>query len=169
VEVAILAVPAALSRLGVLVRYWQETQRYGHGRVINNAVHDACYHGVLNEAGAVDTGNVHVDTVAVLRRGNEALYSNSRAADGAWRKPPTAADAVRRERTRPWTPEESARFARTLAQLRTELGAEWSLQLDDIADLAQPLLTGQTTSRPTTLTGGTEGLPPGAPQERGLL
>lgn len=85
VEVAFLAVPAALSRLGVLDRYWQQVAAHGHGRPIDPTIHDACYTAIHREAEAIDAGTVPVHVTSVVRRGNTALYLNSRgpAARGA--------------------------------------------------------------------------------------
>lgn len=48
VGAAILAVPAAQSRLGVLDRYWAQVKQDGSGRAINTEIHDGSYRGVLD-------------------------------------------------------------------------------------------------------------------------
>lgn len=123
----------------VLARYSQEAQRYGHGRLINNAVHDACYHGVLNGARDIDRDNIHVDVVTVFRRGNDALHTNWRRQDGQWIRQPQAAKTIRHERSRSWSPQETAVFASAMARLRSVMGPTWTSQLDEIEDLARPL------------------------------
>ncbi len=109
VEVAVLAVPEALSRLGILDRYSQQVQKFGYGRVINSAVHDACYEGVLRETEAIDRGDVVVDAVSVFRRGPQTLSTNQRGRDGRWKRTPDAKETVIAERARAWTQEESGR------------------------------------------------------------
>lgn len=141
VEVAFLAVPAALSRLGVLERYWKQVAAHGHGRPINATIHDACFSAILREAQAIDVGTVPVHVTSVLRRGNTALYLNSRSPDGAWRRPPAAAATIHSERTRMWTPGESHRFAVATARVHALARDETETQaVNAVVDLARPVL-----------------------------
>ena len=134
VGVAILAVPAAQSRLGVLDRYWTQVEQDGSGRVINTDIHDGSYRGVLDCADAIDRGAT-VDTVTVIRRGNIVVYQNTRTGDGGWAVAPGARAAVEAERHRPWTAEEREEFAATFTRLRHAMGPQWQTELDRIQAL----------------------------------
>lgn len=99
IEVAILAVPEALSRLGVLARYYDELRRTGRGRVIDQQIHDATYHGVLDTASQIDRDRL-AHHVFVLRRGNETIYANSLDSNGQWLHQPSTHDAISTQRDR---------------------------------------------------------------------
>ncbi len=146
VEVAVLAVPEAQSRLGIVHRYHEQVATMGHGRLTLTANHDAAYTGVLQAATDIDH-NRTVDAVAVYRRGNIELYANHLRSDGAWNAPPGARRAIEAERHRPWTPEETRRFIGTLEHLSEQMGPEWRPHLAEIAVLARPFATADATSR----------------------
>ncbi|SNQ48026.1 Zeta toxin [Frankia canadensis] len=147
VEVLFLAVPAAWSRLGVLDRYWQQVATHGHGRPIDPAVHDASYAGIQREAQAIDAGTVPVDVTSVVLRGNAVIYHNSRQPDGSWREPPRAAEVVHTERTRLWTPQETARFTTAARQLHAHARTQDEREaVGAVVDLARPHLAHPWTS-----------------------
>lgn len=137
VEVAILAVPEALSRLGIVQRYHDQVQQLGHGRLTARSNHDAAYQGVQLAAADIDQHRL-VDEVKVYRRGNHLLYSNTLDA-GVWREPPATATAIKTERHRPWDPQETQAFAAAVEKLSAEMGPEWRAELQDITRLAEPV------------------------------
>ncbi|MEU4603282.1 zeta toxin family protein [Kribbella sp. NPDC023972] len=113
VEVAILAVPEAASRLGVLDRHIRALEVYGYGRLADPAMHDSSYHRVLDTAEAIDRPQ-YVDEVAVLRPDGQIIH----AGNGRWQQESSAAEAVERERKRPWTAAESREFLEAVAEIR---------------------------------------------------
>jgi UDP-N-acetylglucosamine kinase len=116
VEVAMLAVPEAVSRLGVLERHLRSLENFGYGRLTPESAHDAGYAGVLQAAELVDTGE-WADLVAVLRPNGELVYANHRDAEGQWEEPARTAEAISQERDRPWTVLESRHFLETASQV----------------------------------------------------
>ncbi|HEU4426194.1 MAG TPA: zeta toxin family protein [Pilimelia sp.] len=138
VETAIVAVPEASSRLGVLDRFWREVEAAGHGRYVERASHDATYAGVMRAASALDAGRFS-DSVFVFRRGGEMLYSNHLDADGQWVRPPATAEAVHAERTRVWTTAEDRWFTTAVERLREAIDPRWRPEVDEIAELGRSL------------------------------
>jgi UDP-N-acetylglucosamine kinase len=139
VEVAIMAVPEPLSRLGIVHRYHDQVQQLGHGRLTPRANHDASYRGVLDAAEVIDRERI-VDVASVLRRGKEQVAVNYLHADGQWHWPDRSiSQAVTAERTRSWTPQETQAFTTTIAKLRAEMGPDWHRELGEIATMAAPL------------------------------
>jgi UDP-N-acetylglucosamine kinase len=139
VELAIVAVPEALSRLGILARYWTEVQEVGHGRLIDPAIHDECYQGVLRGAAAVDAARL-AHAAFGFRRSGEVVYANAVGADGLWQAPAGLAAAVRHEWTRLWTPGESAWYLTNFARLSAVIAPRWRAELATIHAAAEPLL-----------------------------
>lgn len=139
VDAALMAVPAALSRQGILARYLEEFREFGQGRLVSVVGHDRCYDGVLRAAASIDHGNA-VHAVSVFRRGNVAVYSNHHGPDRGWRHTPTAQEAVEVERSRPLSSEEAADFRATQARLTRELGPSLQTELDAIAELAAAVI-----------------------------
>ncbi len=158
VEVALLAVPPALSRLGILNRYLDEVEEVGHGRYIDPAVHDECCDGVLRGAAAVDEGGL-AHTAFAFRRSGEVVYANHAGADDTWREPARLAEAVEEERHRPWTEGERAWYERRMAALRDGADPRWRPELDAIDETAAPLLPARADAPPPDRT------PPLAPQQ----
>ncbi|WP_165546358.1 zeta toxin family protein [Kribbella soli] len=107
VEVAILAVHEAVSRLGVLQRHIRALETYGFGRLATQRRHDAGYAGVLQAAEMIDEGD-WVDRVAVLRPDGQLVHGNEY--DGSWQRSERAADAITWERERTWSVPESRDF-----------------------------------------------------------
>jgi UDP-N-acetylglucosamine kinase len=142
IEAAIMAVPEAQSRLGILDRYEAQVRSAGHGRLTLRDNHDSAYRGVLTTAEAIDRDRL-ADAVSVYRRGDELLYANHLTGDGDWRWPAGTREAIEKERARLWTPEESERFAETYARLARDLGPEFHDELADIARTAAPLQPGR--------------------------
>ncbi|VUC29018.1 unnamed protein product [Clonostachys rosea] len=105
VIVVLLAVPAALSRLGILARFHGDLpEARSRGlplRLTPVKVHDDSYEGLVKGAEWLDENDV-AEKVVVVRRGNLVAYAESR--DGSSKG--GIAQAVRRERERPLTEEE---------------------------------------------------------------
>jgi UDP-N-acetylglucosamine kinase len=139
VEVALMAVPAALSRQGILSRYAQELHDLGQGRLVDASIHDLCFEGVLRGAGAVDRGAPR--TVRVFRRGNDEVYVNCRTPKGTWDSlPPAAREAVTIERGRRLASHEATSFEAVHARLTSELGPQFWEELATIKMLAASVL-----------------------------
>lgn len=139
VETAFLAVPSALSRLGILSRLQGEVEAYGHGRYIDPAVHDASYDGVLQAAATLDREGLS-DNVFVFRRDGSTVHRNHRSTEGDWQEPPSTVEAIQNERNRPWTRSEGLRFLAQAQQLEGRLAPGLQDELKDIRGLAVPLL-----------------------------
>ncbi|KAI1213074.1 zeta toxin-domain-containing protein [Annulohypoxylon truncatum] len=155
VEVVVLAVPAALSRLGVLARYHEGLPEAGPAgglpvRLTPRGVHDESYKGVLEAAAFVDGegGNgggdgdgdgYVVDQVVVVRRDNVVAYADERE-DGVWRWGPGVARAVRAERERPLTAVERIGARESMRRLRGLNVPGLESQLEEIEELLKPLL-----------------------------
>ncbi|KAI2615454.1 zeta toxin-domain-containing protein [Hypoxylon sp. NC1633] len=156
VEVVVLAVPAPLSRLGVLARFYGRRAEGGAGagmlmpaRLTPRQVHDASYAGLLEAAAFVDAdpreeggGGGVVDQVVVVRRGNLVAFANERVGSaGTWKLGPGAtASAVRAERERPLTPAERAGAQEDLSWLRALDVSGLDTELAEIEGLLRPLL-----------------------------
>ncbi|MFF3558251.1 zeta toxin family protein [Streptomyces tsukubensis] len=146
VEVVALAVPVAVSQLGVLDRYLRLAEE-GRARYVSWANHDACAAALPPALGTVETGLL-ADRVTVVRRGADVVYVNELGPDGRWRRPASAAEAVVAERARPWTAAETGSFRRQLADAdrRThdpQLPSDWALAVrrdaERAAALAEPV------------------------------
>ena len=166
VEGALLATPAAVSRLGILERYQVGYEQLGFGRYVSEELHDQRYENLLHVADALDA-DPRVAAVSVYRRGDsEPMYRNERDAEGVWRVSRWTRDVVDAERNRPWTLRESSAYLRSHGSLAGRMSDEWSRPLEAARDAAAPLL------HPDS---GRGGLPPGARDEsvadgrRGLL
>ncbi len=145
VEVAVLAVHEACSRLGALERYLRQVAVTGAGRLIDRHIHDACYRGVFRSADGIDTSRV-VHSVFALRRDAYCVYSNHLDSAGQWVREPGTAAAIALERNRAWTRSETHRFACSIAvardsirSLAPRLRESSEAELRDILDLASPL------------------------------
>lgn len=116
VEVAILAVHEAISRLGVLESHLLALENFGFGSLAVESRHDAGYQGVLRAAELVDRGE-WADRIAVLRRDGQLIYGNQRDADGQWQQSARTADPITWERDRPWTVLETRNFLDTASEV----------------------------------------------------
>ena len=159
VELAVVAVHQAQSRLGILTRYQDgRDSEQGFGRYVPAELHDAAYRGVLDTVERVEAEQL-VDAVRVFRRDGDELYTN-RLDDGEWRQPPAARSVIETERARPWTPAELDQFGnRALAlttrlpdELRPELAAAARLAHDHVATTRDAVTRSQAAGRafPTT-------------------
>jgi UDP-N-acetylglucosamine kinase len=117
VEVAIIAVPDAVSRFGVLERHIRALEAYGYGRLADRSQDDFV-------VPAAEASEVFADRVAVLRPDAHLIYGNQRDSDGRWQQPAKTVDAINWERDRPWTVLESRLFLEAVSALeRTALAA----------------------------------------------
>ncbi|OTB20460.1 hypothetical protein K445DRAFT_312935 [Daldinia sp. EC12] len=148
VEVAILAVPAALSRLGILTRFYEKLPEAGPQgglplRLTPRKVHDESYAGLLEAAAFVDSSDA-VDQVVVVRRDNLVAYANERMKNvgngNGWKREPRTAEAVRVERERPLTAGERIGAELSLQKLRKVNVPGLESQLVEIEGMLEPLL-----------------------------
>ncbi|KAG5963239.1 hypothetical protein E4U58_003627 [Claviceps cyperi] len=115
-EVVLLAVPAPLSRLGILVRYYEKLPEGQSGRLpvrlTPQTVHDESYRGLVGAASFLDRSGL-ADQVIVVRRGNMVAYGVDRTQmDGAG-----IAEALVKERERPLTRDELKTAVNDLSRL----------------------------------------------------
>ncbi|MFF2852075.1 zeta toxin family protein [Streptomyces sp. NPDC058001] len=148
VGIVALAVPEAVSRLGILDRYLRLAGE-GRARYVSWDNHDACAAALTGTLAAV--GNPRLgDRVVVVRRSTgapmDAVYAKE-LGDGRWRRPAGAARAVLTERAGPWGPGETGRFRRQLAGADRRLAdpalpEDWSLAVRRDAERAAAWGTG---------------------------
>ncbi|GGN64178.1 ATP/GTP-binding protein [Streptomyces kronopolitis] len=141
VEIVALAVPEAVSQLGILDRYLRLAEE-GRARFVSWDNHDACAAALVDTLRTVESVRL-ADRVLVVRRSAEtaleAVYANELGAAG--QQLAGAADAVLAERRRPWGPAETGRFRRQLADADRRLAdprlpADWSLAVRRDAERA---------------------------------
>ncbi|MFH8387815.1 zeta toxin family protein [Kitasatospora sp. NPDC018058] len=147
VEIVALAVPEALSQLGVLDRYLRLALE-GRARYVAWDNHDACAAALVTTLAAVEAGHL-ADRIFVVRRGTRtvlaSVYDNELDSCGRWLRPARAAEAVLAERTRPWDAVQTGRFRRQLAACDRRvhdprIPEDWALAADRDAVLAEPVL-----------------------------
>jgi UDP-N-acetylglucosamine kinase len=138
VEVAVMAVPEALSRLGIVARYLEQAAVHGRGRFVAKSNHDACYRGVPETTAAVEARYL-ADNVTVFRRGAVVVAAAERDAEGKWAGTPQFAEAVKTERSRAWGTTASLKFCTSLNRIAQQGGRTWHPELREIAQLAAPL------------------------------
>lgn len=142
IETALVSVPAAVSRLGIMTRYLDEVQTHGHGRLVDPDIHDAAFRGVVRGAAAFE-GEGLGNFAAVLRRNGETVYSQSVSphrsiSDDELR----LVNAVTQEHNRPQTPYEAGQFMAYHA-MAVLSAPDFALpELQQIAELGEPLLPG---------------------------
>lgn len=145
VAVAVLAVPEALSRLGIMVRFHLALPEARSGRLplrlTPRKVHDDSYAGLAEAARFVDESDA-ADVVVVVRRGDGVAYRNERGEDGKWRgQPPGAARALEVERRRPLSGEEMEVVRRGLETLEGVTDPGGREQVEEIRGLVEALET----------------------------
>ncbi|MEW2497515.1 zeta toxin family protein [Streptomyces nodosus] len=134
VELVVLAVREADSRLFTALRYARALQAGVPGRFTTRAGHDCCYQAVTDLVAAAE---IHpaVNAVTVIRRDGQALLRQEQPAVSG-----RASWALASERARPYTEEEAIRFIRLYQGLRKALPQHRG-ELDDIAGLARSLMS----------------------------
>lgn len=142
VEVVLLAVPAALSRLGILVRFYEKLpegqSRNLPVRLTPAKVHDDSYAGLVDAARFLDESAV-ADQVLVGRRGNLVAYGDVKGQDG------TMVDggverALRKERERPLTAQEMKTALDDVQKMSTHEDA--AEQVEQVREMLRPLIEG---------------------------
>ncbi|MGW2331690.1 zeta toxin family protein [Streptomyces sp. NPDC001700] len=136
VELVVLAVREADSRLGTALRYARALQvGINTARFTSRAGHDTCFRAL---ADIVELAQTHpaISAVTVIRRDGQALL---RQEHGGGRR---LAWALAAERQRPYTDQEAAQFLALHHALRKALPRH-RRELDDIAALACPLMPPQ--------------------------
>lgn len=146
IEVVALAVPEAVSQLGVLDRYLRLAEE-SRARYVSWDNHDACAAALPTTLAAIEAEHL-ADRVVVVRRGAQVLYVNERAADGRWARRPGACEVLLAERARQWSAAETGAFRRQLADADRRahdprLPEDWSLAVrrnaERAAALAEPV------------------------------
>ncbi len=138
VDVAFLAVPEPVSRLGVLDRYQSQVDAKGSGRLPPADKQRRAFAGVAQVAAMVEAEHV-ADVVTVWRRGNVNIYVN-RSTDGVWQHQSGAAQALRSERDRRRDAAETVDFLRVHTRLVQRMSPRFRGQLDDVVATVTPLL-----------------------------
>lgn len=135
VDVVLLGVPDAQSRLGTALRFADQLrQNDGVGRFPTAEGHDQCYQAVADIARQIDAGQVPVDNAMVARRG---LYRPPAVEGGV-------SEALHAERTRPLDAAQVHQFTAGVTRLHRELGAPWRREVIDIVNRAEPLIPAET-------------------------
>ncbi|WP_331747778.1 zeta toxin family protein (plasmid) [Streptomyces sp. NBC_00853] len=146
VEVVALAVPEAVSQLGVLDRYLRLAEE-GRARYVGWDNHDTCAAALPAALAEVEAGHL-ADRVLVVRRDGQVLYANELGPEGRWLRPAGACEALLSERARPWGAAETGVFRRQLADADRRaydprLPEDWSLAVrrnaERAAALAEPV------------------------------
>ncbi|WP_370424253.1 zeta toxin family protein (plasmid) [Streptomyces sp. QH1-20] len=146
IEVVALAVPEAVSQLGVLDRYLRLAEE-GRARYVGWDNHDACAAALPTVLADLEAGRL-ADRIVVVRRAGEVLYANDLTPEGHWRHPVGAREALLAERLRPWSAAETGVFRRQLADADRRahdprLPEDWALAVrrdgERAAALAEPL------------------------------
>ena len=145
VAVAVLAVPEALSRLGILVRFHMNLPEAQSGRLplrlTPKKVHDDSYAGMVEAARFVDESDA-ADEVVVVRRGNGVAYENTRGEGGKWEREAGAVRALEGERRRPLSKEESEAVEEGLARLGKVSGDGLEELIMEIRQLVDAMAAG---------------------------
>ncbi|KJZ72847.1 hypothetical protein HIM_07791 [Hirsutella minnesotensis 3608] len=144
IEVLVLAVPAPLSRLGILVRFYERlpgAQSRGLPvRLTPVKVHDDSYAGLVDAAAFLDDSSV-ADQVLVVRRGNWVAYGEDRGVNKQVYQAVGVVKALQRERERPLTTEETETALKDLNKLTLDEDA--AKQVDEVRDMLRPLMSGE--------------------------
>ncbi|WP_446459128.1 zeta toxin family protein [Streptomyces niveus] len=132
VELVVLAVRAADSRLATALRYARAQQIGVNGRFTSEAGHDQCFRA-LADVVALAQRHPAITAITVIRRDGQALARHKVGAAGA------ASWALEAERARPYTEQEATAFLSLHQALRRALPRH-RRELDAIAALARPLM-----------------------------
>lgn len=133
VEAWVMAVDPLSSKLGILLRYHQQREAFGHGRFTIDAAHDAGVTGLLDSVDALQDAQA-VDRFLVATRGPNVIATQHGAAPA-----PRVRQIVTAERGRPWSPQEVQDFVERAANLSAALpaGHEHGPLLEDLATAAR--------------------------------
>lgn len=131
VELVVLAVREADSRLATALRYARAQKLGINGRFTSRSGHNRCFHALADIA-SLTSSHPAISAVTLIRRDGQALL---RAEHGGT----DLAQALAAERTRPYTEAEAAAFLAQYQVLRKALPRH-RRELDEIAGLARPLM-----------------------------
>jgi len=127
VDIALMAVPAAVSRLGILERYQLGMESSGQGRRVPAAVHDERFRALPAIADAL-CADSRITTISIYSRAGRLLYSGSdQIGGGTIHRGPGA--VIEAERHRAWTQAEEAEFAALHASLLDRMAPQWAEEL----------------------------------------
>ncbi|WP_030019406.1 zeta toxin family protein [Streptomyces monomycini] len=112
IEVAVLAVPEAVSQLSVLERYLGQVEAAGAGRYVSFGNHDLCSRALLGTLRVIEAEGL-ADRITVFRRDRGVLASTE--LNGAARGGEGTVAAVAAERLRPWTARETQCFRQAMS------------------------------------------------------
>ncbi|MEU8718236.1 zeta toxin family protein [Streptomyces sp. NPDC048663] len=132
VELVVLAVRAADSRLATALRYARALQIGGTGRFTTRSGHDTCFKALTDIVAAAER-HPQIAAITVIRRDGQALLRQEAGGSGR------ASWALAAERLRPYTEQEALSFLQLHHALRRALPRHRG-ELDDIAALARPLM-----------------------------
>ncbi|MFD5891585.1 zeta toxin family protein [Streptomyces sp. NPDC060334] len=134
VELVMLAVREADSRLATALRYARAQKLGINGRFTSRAGHDQCFHA-LTDIAHLAAGHPAISAVTLVRRDGQALLRSERGST-------QPARALAAERARPYTEAEATAFLALHRALREALPRH-RRELDAIAGLARPLMPGR--------------------------
>ncbi|KAI1877909.1 uncharacterized protein JN550_000091 [Neoarthrinium moseri] len=141
VEVAIMAVPEGLSRLGILTRFYERLPEAGSRnlppRLTPTKVHADSYEGLLDAAVFVDESSA-VDQIVVVRRDHAVAYANERV-NGSWKRAAATRKSLMEQRDR-CLPKELSIARKDIENLRGLAIPELPPQLEEIESLLGPLM-----------------------------
>ncbi|WP_328380610.1 zeta toxin family protein (plasmid) [Streptomyces sp. NBC_00440] len=139
VELIVLGVRAADSRLGTATRCAGVARIGGTPRFTSAAAHSVTFNVVVDAVRAAEQEPHTVSSISVIGRDLTASYRNERTAGGAWASRPRAGDVLVAGQHRPYTVTEAAEFLTTLHRVQGEL-PQYRSDLVEIAALAWPLM-----------------------------
>ncbi|MER0443174.1 zeta toxin family protein [Streptomyces sp. Edi4] len=139
VELIVLGVRAADSRLGTATRCASLARLGVNPRFTASAAHDVTFNVVVDAVRAAEREPGTVSSISVIRRDLTASYRNERTAGGAWAARSRAGDALVAAQHRPYMATEAAEFLTTLHTVQREL-PQYRADLVEIAALAWPLM-----------------------------
>lgn len=147
VELIVLGVRAADSRLGTADRCASVARLGGTSRFTSAAAHDVTFGVLADLVRAAEAVPDIVGSISIIRRDLSALYRNERTLGGAWAHPPRAGQALEEAQQLPYTQAEAVQFFAALQLLQGEL-PQYRSDLVDIAALAWPLMPAGFRPRP---------------------
>ena len=136
ISAALLATPAAQSRLGILERYQVAFEKTGIGRYVTEVEHDERYDHTRTVADWL-AADERVDAIAVYQRGSTTPVFDT-SADLAPSQ--SARQALDQARDRRWDVGESRDFVRRLQSLQARMEQRWASLLERARHAAQGLL-----------------------------
>lgn len=138
VELAVMGVQEALSRMGILDRYVEQKQEKGSGRFVPTERHDLSFHNIERLVKTVEE-NRTVDIVSVWKRGNKNIFTNQLDESKRWVLPPMASQTLLKARADELEYGDALNCLETLDRLRTTLSSpEWKPQLNQVSKLLEP-------------------------------